>query len=180
MGMKMRNFMIKTNRGFSMMELLVAVLVMGIGVLSVTGLQMISLQDNQDALRRSEALQLAYEIMDRIRVNPGIGVPGIAYDGVGLDDLSDAPPDCVATNCSANQMVDFDLALWKCSLGGHNADGVCTDLREDVLLPAIGDQPGLPNGQGQIEVDASGRVTVTIQWLGFNNVERTVTVVSQG
>ena len=75
---------------------------------------MSSLQNNQDALRRSEALQLAYEVMDRIRVNPGIGVPGIAYDGVGLDDLPDAPPDCVATNCSANQVVDFDLALWKC------------------------------------------------------------------
>src|SRR5262245_61755673 len=37
-------------RGFSMIELLVAVLVMGIGVLGITGLQMVSLQNNRGAL----------------------------------------------------------------------------------------------------------------------------------
>ena len=46
-----------------MVELLVAVLVMGVGVLGVTGLQMVSLQNNRDALLRSEALQLAYDMM---------------------------------------------------------------------------------------------------------------------
>ena len=58
-------------RGFSMIELLVAVLVMGIGVLGITGLQMVSLQNNRGALVRAEAVQLAYDILDRIRANPG-------------------------------------------------------------------------------------------------------------
>lgn len=162
-----------------MMELLVAVLVMGIGVLSATGLQMISLQNNRDALLRAEALQLAYDVMDRIRVNPGLGVPGIDYDGVALADAPGAPADCIANNCSAAQIVDFDLALWKCALGGHNDESVCSDLRDDGFLPPIDDQPGLPNGQGQIDVDGVGRITVTIQWSGFNNVLRTITVASQ-
>ena len=60
----------RTHRGFSMMELLVAVLVMGIGVLGVTGLQLVSLQNNQGSLVRAEAVQLAYGMLDRIRVNP--------------------------------------------------------------------------------------------------------------
>ena len=61
----------RSARGFSMIELLVAVLVMGIGVLGITGLQMVSLQNNRGALVRAEAVQLAYDMLDRIRANPG-------------------------------------------------------------------------------------------------------------
>ena len=53
--------------GFSMIELLVAVLVMGIGVLGITALQMVSLQNNRGALMRSEATLRTYDVMDRIR-----------------------------------------------------------------------------------------------------------------
>ena len=54
--------LIQTNRGFSMIELLVAVLVMGIGVLGVSALQLVSLQNNRSALVQSEAVQYAYDV----------------------------------------------------------------------------------------------------------------------
>ena len=116
------------NSGFSMIELLVAVLVMGIGVLGVTGLQMVSLQNNRDALLRTDALQMAYDILDRIRVNPGAGIPGADYDGVAFDDAPSAPSDCVANNCSAAQIAAFDIALWQCALGRNNEDDVLRGL----------------------------------------------------
>ena len=171
---------IKKQAGFSMMELLVAVLVMGVGVLGVTGLQLISLQNNQDALLRSEAVQLAYDILDRIRVNPGAGVPGLPYDGVDLDDVPVAPADCFAANCTPAQMVAFDIATWKCSLGGFNGEGVCGDLRDDGILPGTNVQPGLPDGDGSIEVDAAGLITITVEWNGFNNQPQTIEITSQG
>ena len=59
----------RSQRGFSLIEILVAVLVMGVGVLGVTGLQMVSLQNNRDALLRTEALQMAYDI-DRVDNGP--------------------------------------------------------------------------------------------------------------
>ena len=167
-------------RGFSMIELLVAVLVMGVGVLGVTGLQMVSLQNNRDALVRTEALQLAYNILDRIRVNPGTGVPGANYDGIAFDDNPTAPADCVANNCSAAQMVNFDLSLWKCALGGHSTETVCTDIRGNNLLPAITDQPGLPDGNGQIDVDGAGVITVSVRWSGFGDAQQTIVIESQG
>jgi len=71
--------------GFSMIELLVAVLVMSIGVLGIAALQMVSLQNNRAALVRAEAVALAYDMMDRIRVNPLGTPPGAAYDGIGID-----------------------------------------------------------------------------------------------
>src|SRR5690606_25085302 len=100
------------SRGFSLIELLVAVLVMGIGVLGVTALQMVSLQNNRAALERGEAVHLAYDMMDRIRANPGA-----AYGGVGFGDGPPAAPNCVAGVCTADQMRAFDQASWKCVLG---------------------------------------------------------------
>ena len=50
--------------GFSMIELLVAVLVMGIGVLGITGLQVASMQNNREALLRGEAAQpMGYSLL---------------------------------------------------------------------------------------------------------------------
>ncbi len=175
-----------TSGGFSMVELLVAVLVMGVGVLGVTGLQLVSLQNNRDALLRSEALQLGYNILDNIRVNPGAGVPGLNYAGVGFDDAPVAPTDCFANNCSAAQMTAFDIAVWQCSLGKFNEDAVCDALRQGVILPpsvSVGGataQPGLPDGEGSIAIDGAGVITVTVRWTGFNGVQQTVTVESQG
>ncbi len=163
-----------------MVELLVAVLVMGVGVLGVTGLQMVSLQNNRDALLRSEALQLAYDMMDRIRINPGAGVPGAAYDGIDFTDPPTAPPDCYQNNCSAAQMTDFDVSVWQCALGSHNETAVCQDLRQDTILPAEDDQPGLPDGEGSSEVDGAGVVTINVRWTGFGGETETLTIQSQG
>lgn len=173
----------KRIRGVSMIELLVAVLVMGIGVLGITGLQMVSLQNNRSALQRSEAVQLAYDMMDRIRTNRGNGaVPGIAYDGI---DIGDAPPgfqNCLAANCSTAQMVSFDITTWKCALGGFDGDAACTAAVAANALFDSSVQPGLPLGDGSISVNgATGVITITVQWQPANTPNPlTVTIDSQG
>ena len=53
-------------------------------------------------------------------------------------------------------MTAFDIAVWQCALGNHNETAVCQDLRQDTILPAEDDQPGLPDGVGSIEVDGAG------------------------
>ena len=157
-----------------MVELLVAVLVMGVGVLGVTRLQVVSLQNNRDALLRSEALQMAYDVLDRMRINTAGN-----YDGVAFDDEPEAPTDCFANDCSVGQMTGFDIAIWKCALGDHNATDVCDDLRDGTILPVVNQQPGLPDGQGSIAIDGAGIVTVSIRWTGFNGDQETLVVESQ-
>jgi len=56
-------------RGVTLIETLVALLVMSIGLLGVAGLQMTSLQNNRGAHMRSQASVLAYAIADRMRAN---------------------------------------------------------------------------------------------------------------
>ncbi len=163
-----------------MIELLVAVLVMGIGVLGITGLQMVSLQNNRGALLRSEAVMLAYDMMDRIRANPTGLVPGLLYSGVGIGSGPPAANDCNANNCSSAQMISFDQAVWKCALGSYIEDGACIAFQGSGVLPDPGDQPGLPNGDGSISVNGgTGIVTITVQWDDPNFGQRSIAIDSQ-
>jgi len=167
----------KTQRGFSMIELLVAVLVMGIGVLGITGLQMVSLQNNRGALLRGEAVQLAYDMLDRVRANPGSN-----YGGLNMGTAPPAATNCHANNCTEAQMVTFDQAVWKCSLGLWNTNANCAALRNGVILPTAANQPGLPSGDGRIAVNAgTGIVTITVQWQEPNVANlSTISIDSQG
>ena len=162
------------SRGFSLIELLVAVLVMGIGVLGVTALQMVSLQNNRMALERGEAVQLAYDMMDRVRINPGVDY------SIGIGAAPPAAPNCVAqgAGCSPTDMRDFDQASWTCLLGEFANDPVCGQLVGNGAIPPPALQPGLPDGDGSVAI-AGTIVTVTVQWTGFDDQQQTVVIDSQ-
>jgi type IV pilus assembly protein PilV len=55
--------------GFSIMEVLIAMLVLAIGLLGLAALQAQGLRFNQDAYIRSQATQIAYDVLDRMRAN---------------------------------------------------------------------------------------------------------------
>lgn len=59
----------RTVQGSSMLEILIAVLVLAIGLLGVAALQARALKNNQSALERSQAVALAYFIFDAMRAN---------------------------------------------------------------------------------------------------------------
>jgi hypothetical protein len=107
-------------------------------------------------------------------------VPGDAYDGLDLNDDPPDPVNCNANNCTQAQMVQFDQAVWKCSLGGFHDEGTCTDLRDDNVLPLPDAQPGLPEGDGSIAVSAAGVITVSVQWEENGGQIRSITIDSQG
>lgn len=59
----------RRQRGFNLVEVLVALLVLAIGVLGAAAMQMNALKFNQTAAVRSQATFLAYDIVDRMRAN---------------------------------------------------------------------------------------------------------------
>ncbi len=56
-------------KGFSLIEVLVALLVLSIGLLGLAMLQVTGMKFNSDAYFRTQATVLAYDIMDRMRAN---------------------------------------------------------------------------------------------------------------
>ena len=98
-------------RGVSMVEALVALLVMSIGMLGIAGLYVTSLQANRTALIRTQAVNLVNDMTDRIRANP------MARADYGLaEKWKDAPTDqsCAdgANNCSVTNLAQDDLFRW--------------------------------------------------------------------
>ena len=146
-------------RGDSLLELLVAVLVIGVGALGLAKLQMLSAQNNREALQQSMATSLADDMLERLRANPTAVYAGIDFG---------APPpafvDCRQRSCTAAQMAAFDVVAWKCALGRWRDQAACVTARKVRLLAPEQRQPGLPDGDGAVVVDAGGLVTVTVRW----------------
>ncbi len=158
----------KRSAGVSLVELLVAVLVTGVGVLGAAGLMALSLQGNRAALLGTEAALLVADMMERIRVNAAGGGAARLYDGLALGDPPPPPPDCGAVECTAEQIATYDQATWKCRLGRFAQSPLCIGLAEAAGLGIRGATPegaGLREGDGAIDVDpATRRVRIRVQW----------------
>jgi type IV pilus assembly protein PilV len=108
-------------RGFTMVEMLVALVVLAVGMLGVAGLFVISLRSGGTAISRMQAVNLASDMADRIRSNRRAGA---TYAGVG------AAGNCIgrgAINCTEDQMAAADVAQWQLAIDqafpGNRADG---------------------------------------------------------
>lgn len=155
----------RRSRGFSLIELLVAVVIMAIGILGVAGLQVVSLQQNRSALYRSEAVQLANDLIDRIRVNPTI-----TYSSL-IDAAPTSVTDCVVSACTPSDMAAYDITQWKCSINSDDVDGneyaACKNLRDlnGLVNPdGKGIEGELPEGAGSVILD-SGVYVITVRWV---------------
>ena len=147
---------IRKNRqhGFSLIEVLVAVLIVAVGILGVAGLQVVSLQQNRSALLRAEALQLGNDILDRMRANPLTD-----YAPVSLTSAPPSATNCVTSSCSRSEMAEYDIAQWKCSINSSDTDDVPYDI-----CTSFGIAGSLPNGASSISKSNNGVHEVKVEW----------------
>jgi len=95
-------------RGITMVESLVALVVIAVGMLGIAGLYLSSMQASRSAKLRSHAVELASSIADRIRANRDAAV---AY-GTAAYDGEPAKQDCDTKLCTPAQLAQDDLARW--------------------------------------------------------------------
>ena len=55
-----------SQRGFTLIEVMVAMLIVSVGILGVAGIQLVSLQQNQSAMLNSEALTVGSPVVEFI------------------------------------------------------------------------------------------------------------------
>jgi type IV pilus assembly protein PilV len=101
-------------RGFTLLEVLIALLVLSIGLLGLAALQTVGLRSNQMATMRTIATQAAYDITDRMRANPDGLTTGNQYYVIGTADTAPTiGTDCDATPCTSQQLANYDLNQWR-------------------------------------------------------------------
>ena len=137
--MRMINETGSAQGGFTLLEVLVAMVVLSVGLLGLTGLQTTSLRSNHSAFLSSQATMVADQILDNMRMNRDQAVGG-GYT-VGFDPDGDGFDGAVCSNdCTAAEIAERDLVNWRAQVAR------------------------LPAGEGSITVDANGVAEVTICW----------------
>lgn len=105
-----------TQRGTSLVEVLMAMLLMSFGVLAMTAMQAHAIQHSQTTESRARATLLANDLGDRMRANPAPLGNWQAYD---LTSTSTSTPPAPASACQGtavctfDEMATADLAQWQ-------------------------------------------------------------------
>ena len=156
--------MVKLNKsvqGFSLIEVMVAVFVMAIGLLGLASLHGLAMKNNNNALHRTVAFQLANQMAEGMRANQGLTngyLSAFSQNGQsdgnsqsnsregaadGQGEQASFGPSCFGTvPCDSASMVRYEVAAWLKSL-----------------------EYQLPGGTGTITRDAaSNLIAINVSW----------------
>lgn len=112
---------IAANRGFNLVEVMVAVLILSVGLVGLAFLQTESLHYNTGAYARTQATVAAYDIMDRMRANSATVLAGnytVATQTAATGAVStynsckDSTCSCSSSKCTTAQLATYDLGEW--------------------------------------------------------------------
>jgi len=131
--------------GFTLVEVLVALVVLSIGMLGIAALYLEGLRASRDALVRTQAVALAADMADRIRANRYIATGGSAYDPALVTATAFATCETAGSTCTPSQMYANDLYRWQQTT-----------------------QAALPAGSGSVAfaiVNSQPTYTITVTWI---------------
>jgi type IV pilus assembly protein PilV len=125
---------IRKARGFTLLEVLIALLILSFGLLGLAALQAYSVKANQSAHFRSQATALANMLMDNVRANRANLGSYYSNSYIEFTEECDAAPDDLDT-------AALDLWLW----------------RQQIACQ-------LPQGRGSVAPISANEVAVCIRW----------------
>jgi len=120
--------------GFTLLEVLIAVIILALGMLGLAKLQATGLSYNHSAYMRTQATLMAYDIIDRMYANRGLVFDGCYDVGIEINDYG---------SCT-DAMSSDDLEIWKGNI-------------EETLVQGKGSIDATPDGENLV-------VTVNISW----------------
>ena len=124
-------------RGVSLIESMIALLVISIGLLGIASLQITAMKLNTSALRQSQSVWIAYDIADRIRANHS---QFAAYNNI--DTNNTYTQDCMTSACTPAQIITSDAQDWASQI------------------------QNLPAGRGLITSPAASQLLIKVMWDG--------------
>lgn len=127
--------LVRAQRGTSLLEVLIAVVVLSMGMLAYVNMQAVALASGKIAQFRSVATQLATDYADRMRANAAAALAG-NYQFV--QPYAPGPvvvPVCaVPAACTAAEIAAIDLAVWR-NIAADQLPGGGLFAQMDPALP---------------------------------------------
>lgn len=138
----------RSEKGFTLLEGMIASAILTVGLLALSGMQGIALVKNVDANELTRITTLASDMMERIQFNRRNAV---AYNGIDTQSVTN----CSGISAGAQPMASGDCLLWDTIVDGTQFENV----RGLVTVSAV----KAPTSLNQRDV------TVTITWVGSSN-----------
>ena len=105
-----------SQRGITLIESLVAIVVASLGILGILGVQMRTLTDTQTSVRRAQAIRLIEDLSERMKVHPNamgsINSYTIGWRS-GAAPTAQAGTLCDSSACAHADFAAYDLREWK-------------------------------------------------------------------
>lgn len=117
--------------GFSLIEVLVAVLVVSIGLLGVAGMQLVGLKGNQQSFSKNQAAHHAQAILEKMRGNPaGVSANHYIFNSATYSCAHEPAQNCgqSGVTCNPEQIANYDLFRAYCGRRGGTVGGMKGDL----------------------------------------------------
>lgn len=139
--------------GFTLLEVLIAVVVFSIGLLGLASLQVMGLRLNHDSLLRTVATIQANDMADRMRTNVAATSLGATSPYNNPSKAATGNPNCLGkdssgnsadVSCDATQMARHDFYEWYANISGASAT---------TWYPAT--IAALPSGDGVVCIDST-------------------------
>ena len=132
-----------SQRGFSLIEVLIALVVLAVGLLGVAMMQMLNLQFTQSANHRTVATNLAYELVDMMRGNHSLTSRylQVQYDSFDAAVDAAAAAGCGRTLAGRSSNPEANMARWRCEV-----------------------RAALPEGEAEVRLPGNGEVHVDLRW----------------
>ncbi len=140
----------RTTSGFTLIEVLIAMLILSLGLLGIAGTLLTATRSSTSNYLRQQGVQYAYDIVDRMHANSTIAnsaSSGNPYVVALAAPAATIGKDCTATSCNTAQMAAYDVWQWQTTLKNN-----------------------LPGGLGRVSVTPVGtpattaQITVTVTW----------------
>lgn len=113
----MQHLSVNRQRGISLLESLVAIVITALGILGVLGVQMRTLSDTQTTVSRSQAVRLIEDLGERMKVNPNalanITSYTIGWRGATPPPTARSSKLCDTSACTHAEFADYDVREWK-------------------------------------------------------------------
>jgi len=150
--------------GVGLIEVLVTLVIFSMGMLSLAALQGVAKKANFDALQRTNASLMAYDLLERMRSNSQMLASYVNAGDLGGWTRSTEGVQVVSTcgsmnaPCTREQIADDDLTQWESMLDGS------MEMRGNEATGGLVDATVCVNGP---VAGGSGAYTVVIAWRGI-------------
>jgi len=181
----------RQQNGYTLIEILIAVVILSIGLLGMAGIQLKGMRGTQNAFLRTEAANLANSMAERMHANPYAAQNSDATLDNQYMSIDSSLVDCTsppatlkvcerdysgaADNCTVSDMATYDAFTWICGTstsGGGLSGGVKNELPNgSATVKCIDNDDAAKGGTGGTDGDLCSPGSthrITVSWTEAN------------